>query len=122
MATTVAPSLVFWAVVFYLLGADPDELLLFAIFAALPIPLFFLVYRRYRKGLSRDEWLRKRSPRQLLWGAVTWATLGTGWVALGVHSWPRDQYDSAARILYAVVAYGMATEALVARRKKVALG
>jgi len=52
VATVALPSFIFWSIAAIVLREtfDSDALLLYLILFALPLPLIYPIYRRYRKG------------------------------------------------------------------------
>jgi hypothetical protein len=54
VATVALPSFIFWSIAAIVLREtfDSDALLLYLILFALPLPLIYPIYRRYRKGLN----------------------------------------------------------------------
>ena len=90
LATVCAPSLVIWGVLFYLLRPPEDEWIIFLILFALPLPLFFPLYIRYRRGVKygRDN----RTPRQHLLFSIFGAVLSVAFIGDALQ---RSGWDSA---------------------------
>ncbi|HVM92003.1 MAG TPA: hypothetical protein VMT67_04275 [Terriglobales bacterium] len=83
-ATVCLPSLAFWTGIAFFLRAKfnlpiGEALPLYLVFAILPMPLVFPVYRRYRSGTPRNTKLLSR--RASITMAVLFAAVGT------MHAW-----------------------------------
>jgi hypothetical protein len=83
VATVLLPSLLFWTVAGIVLREtfDSDVLLLYLIFFALPLPLIYPIYRRYRAGIRLGG--VARSPRYYFAAAVSCLLLSGVYVAEG---------------------------------------
>jgi hypothetical protein len=100
LATVGIPSLVIWGALLYLLRAQttPDEWPLLLILVAMPLPLFFPIYNRYRKGDKRGG--KDRPPRYHLTWAILIAALSTAYALDAFH---RSGWD---RVFHLVLAMG----------------
>jgi hypothetical protein len=91
LVTIGVPSLLVWGVVLYLLRAQvsAEDWPLFAILVALPLPLFFPIYHRYRKGIHPGQ--QNRKPWFHLACAILIASLAVDYVFDALHrsSWDR---------------------------------
>jgi len=89
LATVCAPSLVIWGVLFYLLRPPEDEWIIFLIGFALPLPLFFPLYSRYRRGVKYGG--DNRTPRQHLLLSIFCAVLSAAFIgdAFNRSGWDR---------------------------------
>lgn len=103
LATVCVPSLVIWAVLLYFLRLQLDEWPLYLLFFALPLPLFFPIYNRYRTGVKYSG---NRTPRHHLTWAILAAVFSVTYVGYAFHrsSWDRALHLALAMIWIAVSA------------------
>ncbi len=83
IATVCIPNLIFWTIVVLLVhrGAGFEEWPIYLLFFAIPLPLIYPVYRRYKAGLSGSA--STYSPRQHRNIAFLYALLAIAYMAIG---------------------------------------
>lgn len=99
VATVAVPSLVVWSVLLFVIRANAraDEWPLYVIFMALPLPLIFLIYKRYLRATSATV----EKPRTLFIAALAFAVLGSANV-IGTLVHHRDNSDLALHLVIGV--------------------
>ena len=82
IATVCIPNLIFWTIVVLLVhrGAGFEEWPIYLLFFAIPLPLIYPVYRRYRGSVSAASTYSPRQHRNI---AFLYALLAIAYMAIG---------------------------------------
>ena len=101
IATVCIPSALIWGIIFCFFPAEArtDLWPVFLILFAIPLPLIFLVYHRYRNGPSYGPTLK--SSKYHFWTAAAFAALAIVNTASAIFESHRKGWDFAARLAIA---------------------
>jgi hypothetical protein len=95
LATVCVPSVVIWGTLLHFARAQPDEWPIYLILFALPLPLIFPIYNRYRTGAKYGG---NRTPRHHLTWAILSAVFSAVCTGIAFHR------TSADRTFYLIIA------------------